>query len=409
MRSLKEAELKGKKVLIRVDFNIPMDKDNEIIDDTKMRAALPTIDYILDKGASLILLSHLGRPKGKPEAKYSLQKVALRLAEIIGPRVSMASDCLGPDTLKKVEELKPGEVLVLENVRFHPGEEKNDPEFSRQLASLGDLFVNDAFGSAHRAHSSTAGIADYLPCYAGFLMEKEVEMLERVLEHPVSPRMAILGGAKVSDKLGLIENLLSKMDIILIGGGMANTFLKALGKEIGKSICENELLEQARQLVEKAAQKKVQLILPEDVVVAEEISADATAKNVNAEEVPDNMMILDIGPRTIEKFVAAIAQARTIIWNGPLGVYEYPSFARGTEEITKAIASSSAVSVIGGGDSAVVAYNLGLEAQITHISTGGGATLEFLEGIRLPGVKACEESRPSSALPGAGSHQEASL
>ncbi|MEN6326217.1 MAG: phosphoglycerate kinase [Syntrophomonas sp.] len=409
MRSLKEAELKGKRVLIRVDFNIPMDKNNEIIDDTKMRAALPTIDYILNQGASLILLSHLGRPKGKPEAKYSLQKVAQHLAEIIGPKVSMASDCLGPDTRKKVEELKPGEVLVLENVRFHPGEEKNDPEFSRQLASLGDLFVNDAFGSAHRAHSSTAGIADYLPCYAGFLMEKEVEMLEKVLEHPESPRMAILGGAKVSDKLGLIENLLNKMDIILIGGGMANTFLKALGKEIGKSICENDLLEQARQLVEKAAQKKVQLMLPEDVVAAGEISGDAAAVTVSVNAVPDNMMILDIGPRTIEKFAAAIAKARTIVWNGPLGVYEYPNFARGTEEITRALAKSPAVSVIGGGDSAVVVYNLGLEAQITHISTGGGATLEFLEGIKLPGVKACEESSPSLALSAAGSHQEASL
>ncbi len=409
MRSLKEAELKGKRVLIRVDFNVPMDKNNDIIDDTKMRAALPTIEYILNQGASLILLSHLGRPKGKPEAKYSLQKIAEHLAEIIGPCVSMASDCLGPDTRKRVEELQPGEVLVLENVRFHPGEEKNDPEFSRQLASLGDLFVNDAFGSAHRAHSSTAGIAEYLPCYAGFLMEKEVEMLEKVLEHPESPRMAILGGAKVSDKLGLIENLLNKMDIILIGGGMANTFLKALGKEIGKSICENDLLEQARQLAEKAAQKQVQLILPEDVVAAGEISADAASVTVSVDEVPDNMMILDIGPRTIEKFTAAIARARTIIWNGPLGVYEYPNFARGTEEITRALAKSSAVSVIGGGDSAVAVYNLGLEAQITHISTGGGATLEFLEGIKLPGVKACEESRPSPALSGAGSHQQASL
>ncbi|MDD2619133.1 MAG: phosphoglycerate kinase [Syntrophomonadaceae bacterium] len=409
LRSLKEADLKGKKVLIRVDFNVPMDKNDEIIDDTKMRAALPTIDYILANGASLILLSHLGRPKGKPEAKYSLHKVAERLAEIIGPRVCMANDCLGPDTRKKVEELKAGEVLVLENVRFHSGEEKNDPEFSRQLASLGDLFVNDAFGSAHRAHSSTTGIAEYLPSYAGFLMEKEVEMLEKVLEHPESPRMAILGGAKVSDKLGLIENLLEKMDIILIGGGMANTFLKALGKGIGKSIFENELLEQARQLVEKAAQKNVRLMLPEDVAVAEEISADAAAINVSINEVPDNMMILDIGPITIAKFAAAIEKARTIIWNGPLGVYEYPSFARGTEEITKAIARSSAVSVIGGGDSAVVVYNLGLEKQITHISTGGGATLEFLEGIKLPGVNACEQSASSSVLPGSSIHQEVSL
>ncbi|MEN6349177.1 MAG: phosphoglycerate kinase [Syntrophomonas sp.] len=400
MRSIREAELKGKKILMRVDFNVPMDKNLEIIDDTKMQAALPTIEYILSQGGRLILMSHLGRPKGKPEEQYSLKKVALRLATLINKKVSIAPDCIGPETRAMADKLQPGEVLLLENVRFYPGEEKNDPEFSKQLASLGDIFVNDAFGSAHRAHSSTAGIADFIPSYAGFLMEKEVEMLENVLEHPESPRMAILGGAKVSDKLGLIANLLDKMDIILIGGGMANTFLKAQGKNIGKSIYEKDLVEEARQLLDKAQAKNVQLMLPQDVVVAEEIKAEAACQTVSVDNVPEGTMILDIGPRTIELFTQAVKKARTIVWNGPVGVYEYKNFARGTEEITRAIASSSAVSVIGGGDSAVVAHNLGLESQITHISTGGGATLEFLEGLKLPGVQACEDRRSSAISAG---------
>ena len=391
LRSLKELELKGQRVLMRVDFNVPTDKEGNIIDDTKMRAALPSIEHVLAQGGRLILMSHLGRPNGKIDEKYSLKNLASRLGQLLAAPVYMAHDCIGPEVAQAARGLQDGEVLLLENLRFHAEEEKNDPAFSRELASLGDIFVNDAFGTAHRAHSSTAGIADYLPCYAGFLMEKEVEMLEKVLENPQSPRMAIMGGAKVADKLGLIGNLLQKMDVILIGGGMANTFLKALGKTIGKSICEDNLLEQARGLVEEAEKKNVSLILPLDAVVAAELSAEAPGQIVDIDHVPAELMILDIGPQSIELFKKYIEKASTIVWNGPLGVYEYPNFARGTEEITRAIARSSAVSVIGGGDTAVIVHDMGLEEGITHISTGGGATLEFLEGIRLPGVAACQE------------------
>lgn len=376
---------------MRVDFNVPIDEEGNIIDDTKMRAALPSIEYILDQGGCLILMSHLGRPQGKVNEKYSLKKLALRLGQLLSAPAYMANDCIGREVKQAVTRLQEGEVLLLENLRFYAEEEENDPDFSRELASLGDIYINDAFGSAHRAHSSTAGIAEYLPCYAGFLMEKEVEMLEKVLENPQNPRMAIMGGAKVADKLGLIGNLLQKMDIILIGGGMANTFLKAQGKNIGKSICEENLLEKARFLLEEAAKKKIKLILPLDAVVASELSAEARGQIVDINNVPAAMMILDIGPKTTELFKKHIESAATIIWNGPLGVYEYPEFARGTEEITCAIARSSAVSVIGGGDTAVLVHDMGLEDSITHISTGGGATLEFLEGIRLPGVLACQE------------------
>lgn len=391
MRTLRDAELKGKRVLVRVDFNVPRDKEGNIIDDVKMKAAFPTIEYLLKQGAKPILMSHLGRPKGKADEKFSLKKIADHLNNILNVRVTLANDCVGPEAEKAVQGIKPGDVLLLENVRFHPEEEKNDREFSRQLAALGDVFVNDAFGSAHRAHASTAGVADFLPTYAGFLLEKEAEMLRKVLESPECPRMAIMGGAKVADKLGLINNLMGKMDLILIGGGMANTFLKAQGKNIGKSICEEDLLQEARSLLDKAVDKKVQIILPVDVVAAREISAEAEAVVLNVEDVPDDMMILDIGPRSIEEFSQAISRANTIIWNGPMGVYEYSQFARGTEEITRAIASSAAVSVIGGGDTAVIVHNMGLEKEITHISTGGGATLEFLEGIVLPGVAVCEQ------------------
>lgn len=391
MRSLRDAELKGKRVLVRVDFNVPRDKEGNIIDDIKIRAALPTIEYLLKKGSKPILMSHLGRPKGKVDERFSLKKIAVHLNNILNARVDLAGDCIGPEVEKAVRTMQAGDVLLLENVRFHHEEEKNDREFSRQLAALGDLFVNDAFGSAHRAHASTAGIADFLPTYAGFLLEKEVEMLRNVLESPECPRMAIMGGAKVADKLGLIGNLMEKMDIILIGGGMANTFLKAQGKNIGQSICEENLLQEARNLLDKSVEKKVQLILPVDAVAAREMSSEAQALTLNIDDIPDDMMILDIGPRTIEEFSQAIGKANTIIWNGPMGVYEYPQFARGTEEITRAIARSSAVSVIGGGDTAVIVNNMGLEKEITHISTGGGATLEFLEGIVLPGVAVCEQ------------------
>jgi len=392
LRNLRDVKLDGKRVLMRVDFNVPMDKPGNILDDGKMRGALPTIEYVLAHNGKLILMSHLGRPKGKPNPKYSLKGLAPHLQRLLnGAVVSFAEDCVGPEVEEKVNNMKPGEVLLLENLRFHYGEEENDADFSRQLAALGDVYVNDAFGTAHRAHSSTVGVADYLPAYAGFLMEAEVNMLKSVVESPERPRMAILGGAKVIDKLGIIENLLEKMDIILIGGGMANTFLKAQGKNVGNSLFERDLLSEATRLLDKAEQKKVQLLLPVDVVIAGEISADASARVVGVDEVPDDTMIVDIGPRTIEIYREKIDQARTIIWNGPMGVYEYEQFAQGSKEITRAMANASAVSVIGGGDSAVIAHDLMLEDKITHISTGGGATLEFLEGIKLPGVVACED------------------
>ncbi|MDD3889241.1 MAG: phosphoglycerate kinase [Syntrophomonadaceae bacterium] len=390
MNNLRDAEVAGKKVLMRVDFNVPRDKDGNISDDAKMTAALPTIEYILHNGGKLILISHLGRPKGKVNEKYSLKKVASHLEDLISAVVKMTGDLTSAETKKMVDALEPGEVLVLENIRFYPGEEKNDDDFAKQLASLGDIYVNDAFGTAHRAHASTAGVAKYLPAYAGFLMEKEVEMLNKVIASPESPRMAIMGGAKIADKIGLIDNFLDKLDTIIIGGGMANTFLKAMNKNIGKSICADELLQEATRLLKKAQQKGVKLLLPVDVVVASEISADAKSSVVGVDNVSDEVMILDIGPKTAHDFVEQISKAKTIVWNGPLGVYEYDQFAEGTNSIARAVAACSAVSVIGGGESAAAVHKLGLEEGITHISTGGGATLEFLEGKKLPGVAACE-------------------
>lgn len=389
MRTIQDGNWQGKKVLLRVDFNLPQNEDGSIIDDTKMRAALPTINYLLEKGARLIIMSHLGRPKGQKNPKYSLKPMAVRLSEILGKKVVMADDCIGQGVKATAEGLQNGDIMLLENMRFYPEEEKNDPQFAKELASLGDAFVNDAFGTAHRAHASTAGIAAYLPAYAGFLMAKEVEILEKVLHNPESPRLAILGGAKVADKLGLISNLIDKMDVILIGGGMANTFIKAQGYEVGKSLCENDLLGEARSLIQKAGDKGVKLLIPQDAVISRELSAEAEGRVVSIAQVPADCMIVDIGPQTIAVFSEAIKNARTIVWNGPVGVYEYKAFAAGTEALTRAVAASSAVSVIGGGDSAASVKELGLTDQITHISTGGGATLEFLEGIELPGVKVC--------------------
>jgi len=390
VRSVRDLDLKNKRLLMRVDFNVPMDDEGRIIDDTKMTSALPTIDYVLEQGGSLVLMSHLGRPNGKPDPEFSLRPVADHLSELLQRPVKMADDCIGPEVEKLAASLQPGEVLMLENVRFHPEEEKNDPEFSGALARLGEIYINDAFGSAHRAHASTAGVAAYLPAYAGLLLEKEVTMLKKVMNNPQSPRMAILGGAKIKDKLGLIRNLLKKMDILLVGGGIGSTFLCAKGVKVGKSICEQDLLREARELLDLAAMSGKTILMPVDVVVATEISAKATAKVVDIDAIPEDAMILDIGPKTLKGFTMAINRAKTIIWNGPVGVYEYPQFASGTTGIARAIAASQAISVIGGGDSAAAINQLGLEDQITHISTGGGATLEFLEGIELPGVKSCE-------------------
>lgn len=393
MQTVKDVDLQGKTVLLRVDFNVPMNKDGTIIDDTKVTAALPTIEYILNQGAKLIVMSHLGRPTGQPNPKYSLKPVASHLQNLVNKKVTMADDSIGPDVQEAVNELQPGEILLLENLRFHAGEEKNDAQYSKQLADLADVYVNDAFGTAHRAHASTAGVADYLPAYAGFLMEQEVKMLRQVLDHPEPPRMAILGGAKVADKLGLIGNLINKMDILLIAGGMANTFLKAQGYEIGKSICETDLVDQAAQLLQTARERGVKILLPVDVVATDAISADAVGEVYPVDSIPGDKMIVDIGPQTTAIFCEAIETARTIVWNGPLGVYEYEQFARGTWEAARAIARSQAVSVIGGGDSAAAVHNLGLEKDITHISTGGGATLEFLEGRTLPGVAVVEREK----------------
>lgn len=390
MRSIRDIDLTNKKVLMRVDFNVPMDDNGQIIDDTKMTAALPTIDYLLERGARLVLMSHLGRPKAKPDPEFSLQPVGARLGQLLHKDVIMADDCIGPAVEEMAAQLGPGQVLMLENVRFHAGEEENDPEFSRQLARLGDVFVNDAFGTAHRAHSSTVGVADYLPAYAGFLLETEVNMLRKVLDFPQPPRMAILGGAKVKDKLGLIRSLLSKFDVLLVAGGIGNTFLAARGMNVGKSLCEPELLDECREILAMADKMRKHILMPADVVVTDKISAEARGSVVDIDAIPEDMMIADIGPKSVKGFSMAISRAKTIIWNGPVGVYEYPQFAHGTEAIAKAIAASPAVTIVGGGDSAAAIQKLGLEKDITHISTGGGATLEFLEGKELPGVKTCE-------------------
>ncbi|MDH7498253.1 MAG: phosphoglycerate kinase [Syntrophomonadaceae bacterium] len=392
MRSLQSMDVQGKRVLVRVDFNVPTDKQGAIIDDNKMRAALPTIRYLLEQGAKVILMSHLGRPDGKVVDRYRLDTVARHLGLLLQQPVRKLDDCIGPEVQAAVAAMQPGEVIMLENVRFHPEEEDNDPEFAAQLASLGDIYVNDAFGTAHRAHASTAGVARYLPCAAGLLMERELSMLRRVLENPEKPRVAIVGGAKVSDKLALLENLLSRTDVIIIGGGMANTFLRAQGHGVGDSLCEEGLVDFAARILQEAEAAGVRILLPVDVVIADRMAADAESRVVAVGEVPAGWMILDIGPETVRVFGEAIRAARTIIWNGPMGVYEFARFAAGTEGVARAVADSEGVSVVGGGDSLATIYRLGLENRITHISTGGGATLEFLEGKVLPGVASCEQS-----------------
>jgi phosphoglycerate kinase len=389
MRTVQEADVAGKRVLLRVDFNVPQNSDGSVADDTKMTAALPTIEYLLKNRARVIIMSHLGRPKGQPNLKYSLRPMAEHLSALLGREIPLAPGCIEPEVQAEVAALGAGEAILLENVRFYPEEEANDPDFARKLAALGDVFVNDAFGTAHRAHVSTAGLAACLPAYSGFLMAREVEMLTQVLDNSQRPRLAILGGAKVKDKLGLISNLLNKMDAILIGGGMANTFLAAAGYAIGKSICEPELYDTARQICAKAAELGKPLLLPVDVVVVKELSDLAEPVTVALDQVPADGVIADLGAASVQRFSQEIARAATIIWNGPVGVFEYAPLQAGTRQLAQAIAASAAVSIVGGGDSAAAIKELGLADQITHISTGGGATLEFLEGLPLPGVKVC--------------------
>ena len=383
-KTVRDIDVKGKKVFVRVDFNVPV-KDGVVGDDTRIQAALPTIRYLLDKGAAVILASHLGRPKGGPEAKFSLKPVADHLSKLLGKPVLFADDCIGPVAEQAAKALKSGEVLVLENTRFHPEEEKNGEEMSKALASLADIFVNDAFGTAHRAHSSTAGIAAYLPSVAGFLLEKEIKYLGQAIDDPKRPFVAILGGAKISDKIGVIRNLLQKADAILIGGGMANTFFKAEGYPMADSLVEEEAFETARELL---AAGKTKLRLPVDVVIADKFDAEAALKTMPSGPVPDGWRILDIGPKSVEAYAKVIMGAGTVVWNGPMGVFEFPRFAAGTYGVAQAVADSRAVSVIGGGESVAAINQSGLADKITHISTGGGASLEMLEGLTLPGVAA---------------------
>jgi phosphoglycerate kinase len=382
-----DIDVKGKKVLVRVDFNVPI-KDGKVEDDTRIQAALPTIRYLLDHGAAVLLCSHLGRPKDGPDPKYTMRPTAVHLSKLLGKPVAFSEECVGPIAEAAAKALKPGEVLVLENTRFYPGETKNNPEMSKQLAALADVYVNDAFGSAHRAHASTEGVAHLLPGVAGFLMEKEIKYLGQAIADPKRPFVAILGGAKISDKIGVIRNLLEKADLVLIGGGMANTFFKAQGYRVGDSLVDDEALETARELLKDGS---THLRLPVDVVIADKFEEAAEHKVVEMGNIPDSWRILDIGPQTVTAFAKALHGAGTVVWNGPMGVFEFPNFARGTFGVAKAVAASGAVSIVGGGDSVSAINQSGLSDKITHISTGGGASLEMLEGLVLPGVAALQD------------------
>lgn len=386
-KSVKDIDVSGKKVLVRVDFNVPI-KEGKIKDDTRITSALPTINYLLENGAAVILFSHLGRPKDEPDPQFSLAPVAEHLGTLISNPVKFANDCIGKVAEEAAADLKPGEVLVLENTRFHKAEKKNDPEMAKKFAKLADIFVNDAFGSAHRAHASTEGVAQYLPAVAGFLMEKEIRYLGQAIADPARPFVAILGGAKISDKIGVIDNLLNKADAVLIGGGMANTFLQAQGYEMADSLVEEEVLETAKELLVKGEKK---LYLPLDLVIANAFENEAEFKNIGLENVPAGWRVLDIGPKTVEEFSKIISKAGTVVWNGPMGVFEMTNFAKGTFGIAEAVASSGAVTIIGGGDSVSAINQSGLSDKVTHISTGGGASLEMLEGKILPGLAALQD------------------
>ena len=387
-KTVKDIELKDKKVLVRCDFNVPMDKNRNITDNRRIVAALPTIKYLLEQNCKVVLCSHLGRPKGEFKPEFSLKPVAKELSKLLGQEVIMAEDVIGEDAKNKAENLKNGEVLLLENVRFHREETENDPEFAKKLASFGEVFVNDAFGTAHRAHASTEGVTKYLPAVSGFLIEKELKFLGEALENPERPFVAILGGSKVSDKIGVIENLLEKVDTLIIGGGMAYTFFKAQGYSIGDSLCEEDKCDLALEIMEKAKQKKVKFLLPIDNKVGKEFKPDTESKTVKSTEIPDGWEGLDIGEETIKLYKEELQNAKTIVWNGPLGVFEFDQFAVGTNEIAKALGDIDAIKIIGGGDSAAAVEKAGLADKMTHISTGGGASLEFLEGKKLPGIEA---------------------
>ena len=386
-KTVRDIAVKGKRVLVRVDFNVPLE-NGEVADDTRIRAVLPTIRYLLEHGAAVILMSHLGRPKGKISDELRLDPVARSLERLLGKELIKLDDCVGPEVERATKSLQPGQVLLLENLRFHPEEEENDQGFARQLASLADVYVNDAFGAAHRAHASTTGVTAYLPSVAGLLMERELQMLGEALANPTRPFVAVLGGAKVSGKIGVIRSLLSKVDLLLVGGGMANTFLKAQGLEVGQSLVDNDSLAVAREMLDQAGQR---LVLPVDVVVADAFAADAEARTVSTDTVPPGWLIVDIGPRTVSLFEKKLSTAGTVVWNGPMGVFEFPRFAAGTRALAESLARSQATSIVGGGDSAAAVRQAGLEDKMTFVSTGGGASLMFLEGRSLPGVEALED------------------
>ncbi len=384
--TLKDLDVKSKRVLVRVDFNVPLE-NGAVANDIRIRAALPTINYLIENQVRVILMSHMGRPKGKRDPKLQMDSVAEVLSRLLGREVKKIDSCVGPEAEKAAASLSEGDILLLENLRFYPEETANDPEFARQLAGLADIYVNDAFGTAHRAHASTAGVAEYLPSAMGFLIEKEVSIMGKALEDPVRPFAAIIGGVKIADKIGVLTNLLEKVDFILIGGGMANTFLKAKGFDMGASVVEEEKLEDALEIIKLAQDRGVELALPVDVVAAGEISPDAERKVVPVDAVPSGMMALDIGPETAEKYAGMISRARTVVWNGPMGVFEEDVFAKGTEAVARAVAEVE-TSIVGGGDSAAAVEKVGVSDRITHVSTGGGASLEFLEGKVLPGIAA---------------------
>ncbi|MGI6031101.1 MAG: phosphoglycerate kinase [Eubacteriales bacterium] len=390
-KSVKDIDVAGKKVLVRCDFNVPLDENKNITDENRIVGALPTIQYLVEQGAKVILCSHMGRPKGEFNMKYSLAPVAARLSEKLGKEVKMASDVIGDSAKALVAGMNNGDVVLLENVRFHKEEEKNDPAFAKELASLAEIFVNDAFGTAHRAHASTEGVSHYLPSVCGFLIQKELDVMGGALTSPVRPFVAILGGAKVSDKIGVINNLIEKVDTIIIGGGMAYTFLKAMGHSIGTSLCEEEKLGLAKELIAKAEAKGIKMLIPVDAAVAAKFDAAEPRTVCDGRDIPDGMMGLDIGPKTIELFASEIKNAKTVIWNGPMGVFEFENFAVGTKAVAAAVAECDGTTIIGGGDSAAAVEILGYADKMTHISTGGGASLEFLEGLELPGIACLQD------------------